>query len=87
MLLPAIVLASIWTAIVIIITVIYFYTQPLPMPVMCGSARVVFASCCALEELPLDGIMWGDVSEEGSTKRKAEFSHTAGAIKDGELYS
>ena len=57
------------------------------MPVMCGSARVVLASCNSLVELPEDGIMWGDITEiSGSSKRKAGFSRTAAAVKEGELY-
>ena len=85
--LPAIVLACVWTALVLTITVIYFLPQRSPMPMMCGSARVVLASCCELAELPEDGIMWGDITETlGSSKRKAGFSQTAGAIREGELY-
>ena len=85
--LPAIVLACIWTAIVIAISVIYFLPQRSPMPVMCGSARVVLASCNSLVELSVDGIMWGDITDmPGSSKRKAGFSRTAGAIREGELY-
>jgi len=85
--LPAIVLACVWTALVLTITIIYFLPQRSPMPVMCGSARVVLASCYSLVELPEDGIMWGDITISGSSKRKAGFSWTAGAIREGELYS
>ena len=35
----------------------------------------------------IDGIMWGDVTDIlGSSKRKAGFSRTAVAIKEGEFY-
>jgi len=85
--LPAIVLACIWTVLVLTITIIYVLPQRSLMPVMCGSARVVLASCNSLVELPEDGIMWGDITEiSGSSKRKAGFSRTAAAVKEGELY-
>ena len=85
--LPAIVLACIWTALVLTITIIYFVPQRSPMPVMCGSARVVLASCCSVVELHKDGIMWGDITgTSGSSKRKAGFSQKAGIIREGELY-
>lgn len=85
--LPAIVLAGIWTAFLIVITVIYVLPQRSPMPIMCGSARVVFASCNSLVDLTQDGIMWGDITDmSDSSKRKAGFAWTAGAIREGELY-
>jgi len=87
-LLPALVLACCCTALLFVITVVYFLPQRSSMPIMCGSARVVFASCCQLEELPEDGIMWGDITASSiPSQRKAGFSRTAGAIVEGEVYS
>ena len=86
--LPTIVMGSIWTLIVFAVTVVYFLPQRSPMPVMAGSARVVLASCCTLAELPPDGIMWGDITEQPSesTNRKAGFATTAGEIVEGAWY-
>lgn len=85
--LPTIVFASIWTVLVIVISIIYFLPIYTRMPVMASSARVIMASCCRLTELPPDGIMWGDITHlSGSSKRKAGFSSTAGEILVGETY-
>ena len=67
------------------ITVYYVFPFRSYMPFMAGSARVVFASCTALpKDLPEDGIMWGDVSDEWG--RLAGFGANARAIKNGEIY-
>jgi hypothetical protein len=67
------------------VTVYYFFPFRSHMPVMAGSARVVFASCTALpKDLPVDGVMWGDVSDEWG--RLAGFGEHARSIKDGEIY-
>lgn len=85
--LPTIVLACLWTALVLAITAMYFLPQRSIMPIMHGSARVVLASCGSLFGLPRDGIMWGDITEvAGSSKRKAGFSQSAKAIAKGVLY-
>ena len=85
--LPTIVFASIWTALVIAITIIYLLPQRSPMPVMAGSARVILASCWNLTEFPVEGIMWGDITDlSRSSRRKAGFALTAGEIVEGELY-
>ena len=67
------------------ITIYYFIPFQTWMPFMAGSARVVFASCCALpKDLPVDGIMWGDVSDEWG--RLAGFGENAKGIQAGEIY-
>lgn len=86
--LPTIVLAITWTLLVLTITIIYLRPQRSLMPVMCGSGRVVFASCCSLRELPKEGIVWGDITELGaSAPRKAGFAFTARRIVEGQIYS
>lgn len=55
------------------------------MPFMAGSARVVFASCTALpKDLPADGIMWGDISDEWG--RVAGFGEHARGLQVGKIY-
>src|SRR5208282_6866393 len=67
------------------ITIYYVIPFRAWMPFMAGSARVVFASCCALpKDLPADGIMWGDVSDEWG--RLAGFAENAKGIHAGEIY-
>jgi hypothetical protein len=67
------------------ITIYYVYPFRSCMPFMAGSARVVFASCTALpRQLPKDGVMWGDVSDQYG--RLAGFGENARAIRVGEIY-
>ena len=71
----------------LILGVTIYYVIPIRsvMPFMAGSARVVFASCTALpRDLPKDGIMWGDVSDEWG--RLAGFAENAKGIQLGEIY-
>lgn len=73
--------------IVLMLGITIYYILPFRswMPFMAGSARVVFASCCALpKDLPEDGVMWGDVSDEWG--RLAGFGENAKALKAGEIY-
>jgi hypothetical protein len=86
--LPIIVLATIWTVLNITLTVFYTRPQRSAMPFMYGSARVAFASCCSLTDLPATGIMWGGITETpDSEKRKAGFAPTAGEIVEEAWYS
>jgi hypothetical protein len=72
-------------ALIAFITIYYFIPFRSWMPVMAGSARVVFASCTALpKHLPAAGIMWGDVSDEWG--RLAGFGESANALQMGEIY-
>jgi hypothetical protein len=74
-------------AMILIIALTVYYLIPFRswMPVMGGSARVVFASCTALpKHLPADGIMWGDVSDDWG--RLAGFGENANALKAGDIY-
>ena len=71
----------------LILGITIYYVIPFRswMPFMAGSARVVFASCCALpKDLPADGVMWGDVSDEWG--RLAGFGENAKGIQNGEIY-
>jgi len=79
------VIAVMGLAAVLGITIYYVLPFRSWMPFMAGSARVVFASCCALpKDLPVDGIMWGDVSDEWG--RLAGFGENAKGIQGGEIY-
>ena len=79
------VIAVMSLAAVLGITIYYLIPFRTWMPFMAGSARVVFASCCALpKDLPVDGIMWGDVSDEWG--RLAGFGENAKGIQGGEIY-
>jgi hypothetical protein len=67
------------------LTIYYFLPFRSFMPFMAGSARVVFANCTALpKDLPRDGIMWGDVSDEWG--RLAGFAENAKGIQKDEIY-
>lgn len=47
------------------ITIYYFVPRKTWMPLMAGSARLVFESCKGLSsQLPVKGIAWGDISTE-----------------------
>jgi hypothetical protein len=73
------------TALILGITIYYIIPFRSWMPFMAGSARVVFASCTALpKDLPVDGVMWGDVSDEWG--RLAGFGEYAKGIQKGEIY-
>lgn len=79
------VIAIMALAAVLGVTIYYLIPFQTWMPFMAGSARVVFASCCALpKDLPVDGIMWGDVSDEWG--RLAGFGENAKGIQGGEIY-
>ena len=79
------VVAVMGTALILGITIYYLIPFRSVMPFMAGSARVVFASCTALpKDLPVDGIMWGDVSDEWG--RLAGFGENAKGIQLGEIY-
>jgi hypothetical protein len=55
------------------------------MPVMAGSAWVVFDACCQLQEpLPSGGIQWGDIST--AEERMAGFGELVGKLEDGVPY-
>lgn len=85
---PTLVLAILWTSLVITIIFIRVLPQSTPMPIMAGSARVVLASCCRLTKLTEDGIMWGDITELSSaSKRQAGFASSASDIVEGAWYS
>jgi hypothetical protein len=73
------------TILVVLITIYYFLPVRTWMPLMAGSARVVFESCVRLEpNLPLEGIEWGDVSTP--MKRLAGFGNVARELKKGATY-
>ncbi len=79
------VIAVLGTLLIFGITIYYIIPFRSVMPFMAGSARVVFASCTALpKDLPTDGIMWGDVSDEWG--RLAGFGENAKGIQLGEIY-
>ena len=79
------VLAIMAMSLILGITIYYIIPFRSWMPFMAGSARVVFASCCALpKDLPVDGVMWGDVSDEWG--RLAGFGENAKGIQAGEIY-
>ena len=72
---------------IVILGMTMYYITPFRswMPFMGGSARVVFASCTALpKDLPEDGIMWGDVSDEWG--RLAGFAENARGLQAREIY-
>jgi hypothetical protein len=79
----ALILIGIITSTLLVATSIY-YILPVrtKMPVMAGSARVVFDACVQLREpLPLKGIQWGDISID--EKRILGFGEVVGKLKDG----
>ena len=79
------VIAVMAMALILGITIYYVIPFRSWMPFMAGSARVVFASCCALpKDLPADGVMWGDVSDEWG--RLAGFGENAKGIQANEIY-
>jgi hypothetical protein len=85
--LPTIVFASMWTALILIITIIYLLPMRTVMPVMASSARVIMASCCKLTDLPPEGITWGAITDLSEpSRRKAGFASTASEIVEGEVY-
>jgi Family of unknown function (DUF6536) len=74
-------------SLILILGITIYYVLPFRswMPFMAGSARVVFASCTALpKDLPADGIMWGDVSDEWG--RLAGFGENAKALQVNQIY-
>jgi hypothetical protein len=79
------VVALMGSLLIFAITIYYFLPFRSVMPFMAGSARVVFASCTIVpKDLPVDGIMWGDVSDEWG--RLAGFGENAKGIQLGEIY-
>jgi hypothetical protein len=73
------------TILVVLITVYYFLPVRTWMPLMAGSARVVFESCVRLEpNLPMEGIEWGDVSTP--IERLAGFGNVARELQKGATY-
>jgi hypothetical protein len=66
-------------------TIYYFIPVRTNMPLMAGSARVVFESCKRLpSRLPSEGIAWGDIST--STERLAGFGETVSPLIVGAKY-
>jgi hypothetical protein len=66
------------------ITIYYFVPIKTWMPVMAGSARVVFESCSKLNTLPRTGIGWGDISM--GNDRCAGFGGIVGTMVEGVRY-
>jgi hypothetical protein len=74
------------TVLVLGITIYYFVPLRTWMPLMAGSARVVFESCVRLDSssLPVGGIAWGDVSTP--RERLAGFGEIVGPLVKGVMY-
>ena len=68
------------------ITLYYFIPIKTWMPLMAGSARVVFESCSRLagSDLPRNGIGWGDISYRN--ERLAGFGQVVGRMVEGVRY-
>jgi hypothetical protein len=68
------------------LTVYYFIPVRSWMPLMAGSAKVVFNSCSRLSmsELPRNGIGWGDISFRN--ERLAGFAVVVGKMVEGVRY-
>jgi len=77
---------SVSTVLVLGITVYYFIPVICWMPLMAGSAKVVFNSCSLLpaSELPRNGIAWGDISLRN--ERLAGFGQVVGKMVEGVRY-
>jgi hypothetical protein len=71
---------------VLAITIYYFIPVRTWMPLMAGSARVVFESCVRLDSasLPVGGVAWGDIST--TTERLAGFGEIVGPLVKGVMY-
>lgn len=74
------------TVLVLGLTLYYFIPVTTWMPLMAGSAKVVFNSCSRLAgpELPRSGIGWGDISFR--KKRLAGFGQVVGRMVEGVRY-
>ena len=68
------------------LTVYYFVPVPTWMPLMAGSAKVVFDSCSRLPatELPRNGVGWGDISFRN--ERLAGFGQVVGKMVEDVRY-
>jgi len=66
------------------ITIYYFIPVKTWMPLMTGSAKVVFESCFKLTTLPRTGIGWGDISM--GNERCAGFAAVVGQMAEGVRY-
>jgi len=68
------------------LTVYYFVPVPTWMPLMAGSAKVVFDSCSRLPatELPRNGVAWGDISFRN--ERLAGFGQVVGKMVEDVRY-
>jgi len=73
-------------ALVLGITIYYFLPVRSWMPLMAGSARVVFDSCTRLPRsaLPRTGIEWGDISTR--YERMAGFAENVARMVEGVYY-
>ena len=74
------------TILVLGITIYYYIPIRTNMPLMAGSARVVFDSCSGLSTaLPVGGIAWGDISTP--IKQQVGFGETVRPLLDGDPQS
>jgi hypothetical protein len=78
-------IGTVATVLVLGMTIYYVIPIRTNMPLMAGSARVVFESCRRLpSKLPPTGIAWGDIST--STEMLAGFGKTVGPLIVGAKY-
>jgi hypothetical protein len=78
-------IGTVATVLVLGMTIYYFIPIRADMPLMAGSARIVFESCKGLpSKLPPAGIAWGDIST--STERLAGFGEIVGPLIVGAEY-
>jgi len=70
---------------VLSITIYYFIPRKSLMPLMGGSAKLVFESCNGLSwPLPKSGVAWGDIST--TTQYRAGFGEMVSPLTDGVIY-